>query len=63
MFRRAVGCGNMGWWFKKRSILVVEIVLGEVWVLQRNTFERRDHWERIMITYIYTSMRGRNLGE
>lgn len=44
---------NVGWQFRKRVSLVIKVILVGALTLQGNTFEKRDHWERIMITYVY----------
>lgn len=53
VFRLAFVVGNRGVVVQKnRFSLVVKMILAETWALQRKTFERRNHWERIMVIYI-----------
>ena len=53
VFRLAFVVGNRGVVVQKnRFSLVVKMILAETWALQRKTFERRTHWERIMVIYI-----------
>lgn len=53
VFRLAFVVGNRGIVVQKnRFSLVVKMIVAETWALQRKTFERRNHWERIMVIYI-----------
>ena len=53
VFRLAFVVGNRGIVVQKnRFSLVVKMIVAETWALQRKTFGRRNHWERIMVIYI-----------
>ena len=53
VFRLAFVVGNRGIVVQKnRFSLVVNMIVAETWALQRKTFGRRNHWERIMVIYI-----------
>lgn len=62
IFRHALVEGNMGWQFRERFTPVVKAMVAEALTLQGDIFENEgNRWKRVVLTYTYMNLRGRNL--